>query len=64
MQEISRGGGKALQAIYMASVAYPFDVRRDVAIELFDATVRTMNWEWSCHCQNRNGVGEVLIVCR
>ncbi len=31
------GGGKALQAVYMASVACPFDVRRDVAIELFNS---------------------------
>jgi hypothetical protein len=23
--------------------------------------VRTMNWEWGGHHQNRNGVGEVLI---
>ncbi len=56
------GGGKALQVVYMASVACPFDVRRDIAIKLFNATVRTMNWEQSCHRQNRNGVGEVLIV--
>ncbi len=36
------GGGKALQAVYMASAACPFDVRRDVAIEFFNATVRTL----------------------
>jgi hypothetical protein len=63
-QEPSRGGGKALQAVYMASIACPIDVRRDVAIELFNATVRTMNWERSCHRRNRNGVGGVLIVGR
>ena len=64
MQEISRGGEKALQAIYMASAACPFDVRRDVAIEFFNATVRTLNWDWSCHRRNKIGVGEVLIVDR
>ncbi len=58
------GGGEALQAVYMASAARPFDVRRDVAIEFFNATVKTMNWERSCHRRNRNGVGEVLIVGR
>ncbi len=39
-------------------------MRRDVAIKLFNAAVRIMNWERGGHCRNRNAVGEVLTFGR